>query len=252
VQIQTNPPAGQPPGGTVSVTNDSTLVYAQADIDWSQVGPGCVFMVKGDGVSYTVAANPILVGATYHIALTAPYAGPTNAGAAYVIHKDFFSNGAPIFAVGDTELYTLLNRWLQAQTGLGSGLGAAGLVTLQIPIAGALIGATEIYCTFSPTLASPPAFIAHPIIAKANPADDNVMVTSIDTVSKIGFSMNLSAPAIAGHIIHCGWIPSTGAPTPPPPPPPAAAGRILSEADAVLLGEGGAILHIEPTIITTT
>lgn len=245
MQIQTNPPEGQPPGGRVSVVNDSPLVYAEAGIDWSQVGAGCVFVVKGDGVSYTVAATPVLVGSTYHISLTAPYAGPTDPSAAYVIHKDFFTNGAPIFAVGDTELYTLLNRWLQVQTGLGSGLGASGLVTLQIAIAGALIGDTEIYCTFSPTLTSPPAFIAHPIIAKADPAHDNVMVVSIDSITKIGFSMNLSSPAIAGQLIHCGWVPSTGTPTPPPPPPVAASGRILSQDGAAINAQDGATLHVQ-------
>jgi len=204
-------------GGTASVTNGSNIVYAQAGVDWSQALQGSWFTVVGSGVSYDVAAPPVLVGNTWHILLAANYAGATNAAAAYAIEKDFVTiNGVsvPQWSFGDTEILTFQNRYnrsiAEAIGGGGGGGGSStGVVTQSVIVAGGLVGATTIPVVFSPALAVVPLHIFAPIQVKSAPGDDNVPAVSIDSITTNGYNINLSGPAIAGHKYNCAYIPAS-------------------------------------------
>lgn len=97
--------------GTADVTSGSNVVTATAGADWSLARAGNWFTVAGSAVIYSLAATPTLnVSNRWEAQLTVPYAGSTQAGADIVIHRDFDSEGLPIFATGDTEMQPLLNR----------------------------------------------------------------------------------------------------------------------------------------------
>jgi len=102
--------------GSATVTNGSSVVDAVVGLDWSQAAAGSWFTRKDSFVTYTIAAPAVLVGGRWRITLSANYAAATEAAAPCVIQKDFSDKGWPIFAFGDTEVLTLLNRWGMAIT----------------------------------------------------------------------------------------------------------------------------------------
>lgn len=112
--------------GTASVTNGSPNVTAAAGVDWSQATAASWFTVVGSNAVYLIASLPTFSGGVWHVVLTANYAGATNAAAATVIQKDFNANNVPIFAVGDTEILSFLNRWTAAIAAVLAGSGSGG------------------------------------------------------------------------------------------------------------------------------
>ena len=118
--------------GLVSVSFDSETVTGQ-DTAWTQsVDPGDLFMVRGEQVSYRVAA----VVSNTSLRLTAKYGGATAANAFYSITRDFTPNlNLPIIYNGDVdavaifaEALTLLDsQWAGGGGGGGSpGTGTSG------------------------------------------------------------------------------------------------------------------------------
>ena len=79
------------------------------------------------------------------------------------------------------------------------------LAKTSVPIAGALIGAIVVPVALA--LTDVPDHIFPPWFEKVNPADENVYVESIDSITMNGFNCNLSSPAIAGQILHVSYIP---------------------------------------------
>jgi hypothetical protein len=102
--------------GNASVTNGLSTVDAAVGLDWSQAAAGSWFTRKDSFVTYTIAAPPTFIGGRWRIALSANYAGITEPAAPCVVMKDFTDKGWPLFAFGDTEVLSLLNRWGMAIT----------------------------------------------------------------------------------------------------------------------------------------
>jgi PKD repeat protein len=94
-------------------------------------------------------------------------------------------------------MMTLIGNAL-IQTGPGG-----PVVSTTIVISGGLIGASVIPVPL--TLTSPPKLQGLPWFEKANPADDNVFVESVDSLTNTGFNCNLSSPAISGQILHIAY-----------------------------------------------
>ena len=188
--------------GTALVTQTIQTVTAQSGVEWSAALPGSWFTVIGSGISYEVGAVSFS-GGLWHLTLTGNYIAVTNAAAPYVIQIDFDANGAPIFALGDTEVLTLLNRWTSK---IAATLGA-GSVRQKITIAGGLIGATTIPVVFPSTLSAVPTHINRPVFEKVSSGDDNIDAVSVDSITVNGYNVNLSAPAISGQKLHTSYIP---------------------------------------------
>lgn len=105
--------------GAVSVTNGSQVVTGTGTLWLSNVSPGDGFTVAGTGVPYTVGS----VDSDEQMTLNANYAGPSGAGLAYTIWRDFEANtGAPEMSQGDIETATIFTRAIRA---LGQRLGLA-------------------------------------------------------------------------------------------------------------------------------
>ena len=93
--------------GTVSVTNGSQIVTGTGTAWLSSVQPGDGFTVVGTQVPYTVGS----VDSDGQITLSAGYAGPSGAGLAYAIWRDFEEvTGAPELSHGDIETATIFTR----------------------------------------------------------------------------------------------------------------------------------------------
>lgn len=101
--------------GSASVTNASATIVASDGNDWTAATVGSLFSVPGDGgVLYTIGAitGPGLSDSGFwELEISAPYAGATNAAAAYAITKDFTpAYGFPLIYRGDTDTAALINR----------------------------------------------------------------------------------------------------------------------------------------------
>jgi hypothetical protein len=132
MQIQTGDSFGNT---TCIVTHNGQTLVAALGSDWSQVRPGSLFTRKASNLIYqvvNVAFSPGLEeggAALWRINLTGNYLGVDEDAAEYVIHIDFITiNGisVPIWAHGDTEVETFLNRFCQSiAQAIGTGGGSA-------------------------------------------------------------------------------------------------------------------------------
>lgn len=130
---------------TVQVTNGLNRVISSADADWSQVTLQSFFGKDASGaplylsivdiqkpaaatsIGYPPAANS--ASGRWEIFLAVPYAQPDDAAMAYYIHKDFFPNGTPAWAPGDTQFVPIQNRTnaiIDSLVGSGAGAGSIG------------------------------------------------------------------------------------------------------------------------------
>jgi hypothetical protein len=116
--------------GTVAVTNNNATVTGTG-VDWSGVTTACLFATAAaSNTLYSItdvsqrAANPP------RLTLGAPYAGLTDAVAAYAIHKDFTPRFAlPLIDAGDIATRPLLRDMaVICDTNLGGGGGGGGAV----------------------------------------------------------------------------------------------------------------------------
>lgn len=86
---------------TCSVTNGSQTVTVAGDVT-DRIKKNYIFMVEGDLVPYTVAANSTFASGTTTFTLTGAYTGTTNAAAAGVMVTDFtYPDMVPTIAQGD-------------------------------------------------------------------------------------------------------------------------------------------------------
>jgi hypothetical protein len=199
---------------TCAVTNGSATVVAAADNDWSQAVAPLMFGVNN--VWYNVIGSAVFVDPNWQITLSVPYQGADDAAAVYAIQRDFEALfGFPLFAPGDTQIAALLNRFVVTLAGMLAGVTLpvgelAGAISIphQKVIAGTDIGASTVPIVFSPALSATPIYVGTPAMVKSDPAEDNVGVASIDSISETGYNVNLTSGAIAGQILINTYIPA--------------------------------------------
>jgi hypothetical protein len=198
--------------GAVDVTYNDSLVTGEG-VTWSTVSVGDVFIVSADNVWYVIASiSPPTsnVSGKWELHLNIPYQGVTASGVAYAICVDY----SPLYNFlivnpGDIRTDLIQRRNIAILESILSSLsasGGSGVVKIDVPITGVLIGANTIPVSFSSTLPHLPAHIFRPTMEKSNPNDDNIDAVTIDSVTTSGFNVNLSGAAVSGHKLRCAYI----------------------------------------------
>ena len=93
--------------GTVTVTSNSATITG-TDTKWVTAGiePGHWFTVRGQGITYTVAA----VISDTQLILSGAYQGTTEAGVYYLLHTDFTPRGYAVPGPGDVDATIIVRR----------------------------------------------------------------------------------------------------------------------------------------------
>ena len=92
--------------GTVSVTNGSQIVTGLGTLWLANLVAGALFTIPGDNVTYEVAT----VDSDTQVTLNANYAGTTDSGLTYAMHRDFTSGNIPLLSNNDIETGTIFSR----------------------------------------------------------------------------------------------------------------------------------------------
>jgi hypothetical protein len=119
--------------GTVTVTSNSATLTG-ADTKWVTAGiePGHWFTVRGQGITYTVAA----VLSETQIVLSGAYQGATQAGVFYLLHTDFTPRGYAVPGPNDVDATIIVRRAIydidaDMTAALGSPDGAASAIKVS-------------------------------------------------------------------------------------------------------------------------